>query len=57
MSVPQALLSLAPQWGLISTGKEQLVGLILLFEKVNSRYKGFIPLKKVYVPRPEEIEE
>jgi hypothetical protein len=37
---------------------EKLVGFIVLHsEKFDSRYKGLIPLKKVYVPDPEEVEE
>jgi restriction system protein len=37
---------------------EELVGLILQhYDKFNSRYKGLLPLKKVYVPDPEEAEE
>jgi len=37
---------------------DELVGLILQhYEKFDSRYKGLLPLKQVYVPDPEETEE
>ena len=37
---------------------DELVGLIFLhYEKFDSRYKGLLPLKRVYIPDPEEAEE
>lgn len=37
---------------------DELVNLILQhYEKFDSRYKGLLPLKRVYVPDPEETEE
>ena len=39
-------------------GGDELVGLIFLhYEKFDSRYKGLLPLKRVYIPDPEEAEE
>lgn len=39
-------------------GGDELVGLIFLhYEKFDSRYKGLLPLKRVYIPDPEETEE
>jgi restriction system protein len=38
-------------------GSDELVRLILQnYEKFDSRYKSLLPLKKVYVPDPEEVE-
>lgn len=38
-------------------GGDELVGLIFLYyEKFDSRYKGLLPLKRVYIPDPEETE-
>jgi restriction system protein len=37
---------------------DDLVKLIFLhYEKFDSRYKGLLPLKRIYVPDPEEAEE
>ncbi|MGA2939889.1 MAG: restriction endonuclease [Syntrophobacteraceae bacterium] len=37
---------------------DELVGLIFLhYEKFDSRYKGLLPLKRVYVPDPEQAED
>jgi len=37
---------------------DELVKLIFQhYEKFESRYKGILPLKRVYVPDPEEAEE
>ena len=37
---------------------DELVGLVFLhYEKFDSRYKGLLPLKRIYVPDPEEIDE
>jgi restriction system protein len=39
-------------------GGDELVNLILQhYEKFDSRYKGLLPLKRVYVPDPEESDE
>jgi len=36
---------------------DELVGLVFLhYEKFDSRYKGLLPLKRVYIPDPEETE-
>lgn len=39
-------------------GGDELVGLIFLhYEKFDSRYKGLLPLKRIYIPDPEESDE
>jgi restriction system protein len=43
---------------LLLIGGEDLVKLIFRhYEKFDSRYKGLLPLKRVYIPDPEETEE